>query len=119
MIKWEDTYHCNCTNQRSLIKFKGFSISYGYIGRPQEPSPKARLFSLLGVEKPFDRHDWTIDRCGKEVRYVIDYYGGEADKEGGDPVFFCDVRPALDSPSAFKDRISSAASWLKSFVFER
>lgn len=23
---------------------------------------------------PFDRHDWTVDRCGKEVRYVIDYY---------------------------------------------
>lgn len=23
---------------------------------------------------PFDRHDWIIDRCGKEVRYVIDYY---------------------------------------------
>ncbi len=20
------------------------------------------------------RHDWTVDRCGKEVRYVIDYY---------------------------------------------
>jgi len=23
---------------------------------------------------PFDRHDWIVDRGGKEVRYVIDYY---------------------------------------------
>ena len=23
---------------------------------------------------PFDRHDWVVDRCGKEVKYTIDYY---------------------------------------------
>lgn len=23
---------------------------------------------------PFDRHDWTVNRCGKEVEYIIDYY---------------------------------------------
>jgi hypothetical protein len=23
---------------------------------------------------PFDRHDWVVDRCGQEVRYVIDFY---------------------------------------------
>uniref|UniRef100_A0A8C2S5H9 Holocytochrome c-type synthase n=1 Tax=Capra hircus TaxID=9925 RepID=A0A8C2S5H9_CAPHI len=27
-------------------------------------------------ELPFDRHDWIINRCGTEVRYVIDYYDG-------------------------------------------
>ena len=26
------------------------------------------------VNLPFDRHDWWVDRCGKEVRYTIDYY---------------------------------------------
>ena len=25
-------------------------------------------------EAPFDRHDWIVDRCGREVRYVIDFY---------------------------------------------
>ena len=30
---------------------------------------------------PFDRHDWYVDRCGKEVRYVIDFYFNE-DKAG-------------------------------------
>jgi hypothetical protein len=38
-------------------------------------SPKARLLNFfLGVPLPFDRHDWVVDRCGKEVRYIIDYY---------------------------------------------
>ena len=23
---------------------------------------------------PFDRHDWIVDRCGTEHRYIIDYY---------------------------------------------
>ena len=31
------------------------------------------VVALSGLE-PFDRHDWTVDRCGKEVRYIIDYY---------------------------------------------
>jgi len=31
---------------------------------------------------PFDRHDWVIDRCGKQVRYIIDYYdGGSVDMD--------------------------------------
>lgn len=29
---------------------------------------------LLGGPAPFDRHDWVVDRCGTEVRYVIDFY---------------------------------------------
>jgi hypothetical protein len=30
--------------------------------------------SLCRHEPPFDRHDWIVDRDGKEVRYVIDFY---------------------------------------------
>jgi len=37
-------------------------------------SPLARLQSWLGGQLPFDRHDWYLDRCGEEVRYVIDFY---------------------------------------------
>jgi cytochrome c heme-lyase len=44
---------------------------------------------------PFDRHDWTIDRCGKQVEYIIDFYGGQGDKKGGKVSFYLDVRPKL------------------------
>ncbi|KIY96184.1 cytochrome c heme-lyase, partial [Monoraphidium neglectum] len=37
-------------------------------------NPLARLRGWLGGPLPFDRHDWVVDRCGREVRYVIDFY---------------------------------------------
>ena len=39
-----------------------------FVGRPQDYSPKARLLYLLGYKLPFDRHDWTVDRCGTQAR---------------------------------------------------
>ena len=65
-------------------------------------------FYHLGYQLPFDRHDWIVDRCGKEVRYVIDYYDvGEVDIR--DHSFaVLDVRPALDSPEALWDRMKVA-----------
>ena len=37
---------------------------------------------LRRYELPFDRHDWIVDRCGKHVRYIIDYYdGGKVDPD--------------------------------------
>ena len=48
-------------------------------------------------ELPFDRHDWIVDRCGKEVRYIIDYYDtGDIDPETN-VCAFMDVRPAMDN----------------------
>jgi hypothetical protein len=44
-------------------------------------SPLARMTHWVGRPLPFDRHDWYVDRCGKEVRYVIDFYFDE-DKAG-------------------------------------
>ncbi|XP_031558379.1 cytochrome c-type heme lyase-like isoform X2 [Actinia tenebrosa] len=60
-------------------------------------------------ELPFDRHDWIIDRCGKQVRYIIDYYdiGDEESYKQGEFVHL-DVRPAFDSPSAILDRMRVA-----------
>jgi len=56
---------------------------------------------------PFDRHDWLVDRCGREVRYIIDYYdGGTVNKDY--QFTLLDVRPALDSPTAFWDRTKVA-----------
>jgi hypothetical protein len=58
----------------------------------------------MGGEKPFDRHDWFVDRCGKEVRYVIDYYFYE-EKAGTAGQFEMVVRPAADSVEAVMDRL--------------
>lgn len=55
-------------------------------------------------ELPFDRHDWIIDRCGKDVRYVIDYYdGGKVNDEYKFAIL--DVRPAFDSFENIWDRM--------------
>ncbi|RKO92828.1 cytochrome c/c1 heme-lyase [Blyttiomyces helicus] len=98
ILEWEKEFHCDC-NDIKLSRFQG---------RPQELTPKARFFTWFGVEKPFDRHDWTIDRCGTEVRYIIDYYSAP-DVAPGVPAFNVDVRPALDSPGAAFDRSRRAA----------
>lgn len=80
-----------------------------FMGRPNDLSPKAWLFhKVWGGDRPFDRHDWTVERCGgREVRYVIDYYSAGKDSEGM-PIFSVDIRPALDSPTALLDRLSMA-----------
>lgn len=37
---------------------------------------QARFLNFLGFKLPFDRHDWVVDRCGTDVRYIIDFYNG-------------------------------------------
>ena len=65
------------------------------------------LIAFFSYELPFDRHDWIVDRCGRDVRYIIDYYdGGDVDSEHNFALL--DVRPALDSFSAFYDRAKVA-----------
>jgi cytochrome c heme-lyase len=92
-----------------LVSFKGDS---------KKLTPKARWRILLGYvsgntcltyvvsydlfryQRPFDRHDWVVDRCGTRVRYVIDYYTGKTGPNGlgGNPLsFYIDARPALDT----------------------
>lgn len=59
---------------------------------------------LFRYELPFDRHDWIVDRCGQDVRYVIDYYnGGPVDENYKFAII--DVRPALDSVENLWDRM--------------
>ncbi|KAH6573749.1 hypothetical protein BASA83_001874 [Batrachochytrium salamandrivorans] len=106
IIKWESKYHCDCRNVK-LLKFQG---------RPDDLSPKAWFYTTFrGVERPFDRHDWTINRCGTDVRYVIDYYS--ASDEGDNPVFNVDVRPALDSFGSIFDRTRTGISKLWDSIF--
>jgi len=88
-----------------------------FMGRPKEPSPKARMMSFMAWlypsqfpdNPPFDRHDWYVQRqlpngTSKEIRYVIDYYSGPPEPTG-EPVFYLDVRPALDGPTAACERL--------------
>lgn len=94
-----ESLHYNTCQQPKLLKFKG---------RPNDTSLKAYLrHTLLGSVKPFDRHDWTVDRCGKQVEYVIDFYSGKQDNNhihdnsnnnnNDNPGIYIDVRP---KPSA-------------------
>lgn len=62
------------------------------------------IISFHRYELPFDRHDWIVDRCGKEVRYIIDYYdGGTVDPDY--KFALLDVRPAMDSFQNIWDRM--------------
>jgi cytochrome c heme-lyase len=70
-------------------------------------TPKARLNTILGYQAPFDRHDWIIDRCGKQVEYVIDFYAGRDEGKPGKSLnFYLDVRPKLNSLEGWQMRIS-------------
>jgi len=96
VLKWEAYHAKECTNPR----LKSFG------GKATEYSPRARIRSWLGYELPFDRHDWIVDRCGREVRYVIDYYdGGSPDERFRFAIL--DVRPAMDSFENIYDRIKA------------
>lgn len=102
VLKWE-AFHCSeCPEGPRLMKFGG---------KAKEFSPRARFRSWLGYELPFDRHDWIVDRCGKQVRYIIDYYdGGQVDPDTYQFTLL-DVRPAFDSFGAVWDRMK--ATWMR------
>jgi len=98
VLKWEALHAKECGNP-ALKHFGGKATQF---------SPRARFRSWLGYELPFDRHDWIVDRCGTDVRYIIDYYDG-GDVNPNDHKFaILDVRPALDSPTAAWDRMRVA-----------
>lgn len=69
VVQWERLHNYTSSAGPRLSRF---------IGRPHDFSPKARIHMMTGGEAPFDRHDWFIDRNGKEVRYVIDFYFDES-----------------------------------------
>ncbi len=85
VMEFEKTFHCEECPDPKLLKF---------LGRPDDLSMKARVKTWLGWPMPFDRHDWTVDRCGTEVRYIIDYYHDD-DQDG-------DVKPHLRSQTDMK-----------------
>lgn len=97
VLKWEALHARECMTP----KLKSFG------GKAKDYSPRARIRHWMGYELPFDRHDWIVDRCGKEVRYIIDYYdGGSIDDKYTFAIL--DVRPAMDSFENIWDRMKVA-----------
>lgn len=95
-----------------LYAFRGLGVE------PQFLSPRARLNGFLGYQRPFDRHDWVVERCGGErVEYVIDFYQGKSSKEStgehglaanvrpGKLNFYLDVRPKLNTWEGVRMRL--------------
>lgn len=104
VLQWEQRYHCHQCTDPKLKRFQG---------KPNDLSPAARVrMWVWGYPRPFDRHDWVVDRCGEEdVRYIIDYYY----REGPDPIEI-HVRPAIDSVSAVLDRVRYGAERMREGV---
>jgi len=94
----------NACGGPKLVRFRG---------RPKDISPKARFLNLMGYKLPFDRHDWIVDRCGQEVRYIIDFYNA-APMPNMTTALHLDVRPALDSPSLLWERLRMQFKWMVS-----
>ncbi|PAA72580.1 hypothetical protein BOX15_Mlig023186g2, partial [Macrostomum lignano] len=97
VLKWEAYHARECPTPRLA--------SFG--GKATQLSPRAKFRYWLGYQKPFDRHDWIVDRCGRSVRYIIDYYDGKQIDENYEFAAL-DVRPALDSFTALRDRTKAA-----------
>lgn len=97
ILRWERGWGAEKCGGPKLLRFEGDSSKL---------TPKARLGMLLGNSKPFDRHDWVVDRCGTHIDYVIDFYSGEPDPQHPErPSFYLDARPKLNSWEGAKMRL--------------
>lgn len=104
ILRWERYYH-----PAGEAKLKRF------LGRPDSLSPKAWIRTyLLGYSRPFDRHDWYVERTdGSLARYVIDFYSGKTPVNdiSREPLsLYIDARPALDTIPACYERMHFATN---------
>lgn len=90
IMEYESMYKSTCGAPK-LARFEGRDGDY---------SRKAQFLNYLGINLPFDRHDWTVDRCGTEQKYVIDYYSTGEDENQS---YNIDARP-VGGPAAWMDR---------------
>lgn len=101
IMNWEKNNIDDANNKCGGITLTSFK------GDSKKLTPRAWFRSnILGQEKPFDRHDWIINRCGVQVEYVIDFYGNV-----NDSTVFLDVRPKLNHWEGIKLRVSRALGW--------
>lgn len=110
--KTTDTVRGDALQGPKLVSFSGTAKSL---------TPRARWNSLLGYTRPFDRHDWIVDRAGTRVDYVIDFYAGKpsasatghqrpeanADPKQSPLNFYLDVRPKLNTIEGCRMRLAA------------
>lgn len=110
----------NAVNERTWHEIKNWEAGRGadscggpklvsFSGNSAALTPRARVYGWLGYARPFDRHDWVVDRCGRRVEYVIDFYAGKPAPGGtrGEGLsFYLDVRPKLNSWEGCRMRIA-------------
>lgn len=102
ILNWEKLNY-----EEAMTKCGGIKLT-SFKGDLKKLTPRAWFNSaVLGYEKPFDRHDWIVDRCGVEVPYVIDFYGGN----GKGASFYLDVRPKVNSWEGLKLRLGRALGY--------
>jgi len=90
ILEYEKLHAKSCPQGPTLSRFQGMDGIYSF---------KAQIMMRLWGMRPFDRHDWYVNRCGKEVKYVIDYYSYETPTgpagSGETAIdYFIDARPA-------------------------
>lgn len=99
ILKWEEGKGGDECGGIKLTSFKGDA---------KKLTPRAAInHYVFGKDLPFDRHDWKVDRCGKEIEYVIDFYTTKVEP-GEEPKFFLDVRPKLNSLEGVRLRLLKA-----------
>lgn len=114
----------NAVNERAWKEIQEWERGWGaekcggprlvsFAGDSKALTPRARWNSILGYATPFDRHDWVVERCGRNIEYVIDFYQGKS--AAGAPNnglnFYLDVRPKLNSWDGIKMRIAKTFGW--------
>lgn len=98
ILRWEAGQGGEACGGPRLVSFQGDATQL---------TPRARWKMLLGYQRPFDRHDWVVERCGTKVEYVIDFYEGKKREAAKGPVsFYLDVRPKLNSVEGCRMRLA-------------
>lgn len=107
----------NAVNERAWQEIKQWEKGRGsescggpklvsFSGTASALTPRARMNTWMGYSAPFDRHDWVVDRCGRQVHYVIDFYSGKDEgREGKSLNFYLDVRPKLNTWEGWRTRV--------------
>lgn len=108
VVEWESRFHCDKCKNPTLTRF---------LGRPNDLSLAARFrMWFRGYPRPFDRHDWTVNRCGLgDITYIIDYYFVGNKHGDGNPIEL-HVRPAVSTMSTAFDRLRYGFLSLKSSI---
>ncbi|KAM7196918.1 Cytochrome c/c1 hem-lyase [Naviculisporaceae sp. PSN 640] len=119
ILQWEAPYNAPASDASQKTDENGLRKDgkcggprlHSFAGLSTKMTPRARINTLLGYQAPFDRHDWVVDRCGKQVEYVIDFYAGRNDAESarGKLNFYLDVRPKLNTWEGVKMRFLKAS----------